>query len=90
MVNVEVKSFRHSKPGLPTWRNNPPFAPAACCRFGVPDNKLASVSVEADTTNGNPVSAFSSSVFALDGGATRPSQTGSPGNRLAATVPSMA
>jgi hypothetical protein len=56
----------------------------------VPDSRLASVRVETDTTNGNPEMEFSSSVFALDGGATRPSQTGSPGNRLATTVPSMA
>ena len=72
MVRIEVKSLRQSRPGLATCRSSPPLAPAACCRRGVPDSSPAGVSVEADTTNGRPVSALISSVLALDGGAIEP------------------
>ena len=85
-----MKSLRQSRPGLLTWRSSPPVAPGVRWRLGVPESRLASVSVETDTTNGKPEMELSSSVFALDGGATRPSQTGSPSSRLATIVPSMA
>ena len=85
-----MKSLRQSRPGLDTCFKSPPFAPRACCRRGVPDSSPAGVRVEAETTNGRPTRALISSVLALDGGAISPSQVGSPGKRLAATVPSMA
>jgi len=56
----------------------------------VPDNSPATVRVAAWTTFGNSEIEFSISVLADDGGPITPSHTGSPGNRLAATVPSTA
>src|SRR5215472_6481928 len=90
MLRIEVKSFSTMNPNAPIFCSNPPRAPVACCRRGVPESSPAGLSVPTNSTLGILVSVLRISVFADDGGATRPNQTGSPGSMLAATVPSTA
>ena len=85
-----MKSFMTMMPNGPICFSSPPLDSSSFSFFDVPDRKLAAVSVETRTTLGTPDNELSISVLALDGGAISPSHTGSPGNRLAATLPSTA
>src|SRR5215831_8324469 len=90
MLKIEPKSFSTMNPNAPIFCSNPPLAPAARCWRGVPESSPARLNVPTNSRLGILARVMRISVFADDGGATRPSQTGSPGSILAATVPSTA
>src|SRR5262249_25712471 len=90
VLKTVPKSLSIKNPKVPILLSNPPLVPAARCRRGVPESNPATLTVPTISVFGSLAKVINISVFALDGGAIIPSQIASPGNLLAATVPSMA
>src|SRR5262249_1787578 len=82
--------FSTKNPNVPIFCSNPPLAPAARWRRGVPESSPATLSVPTISVCGRLARVINISVLALEGGAIIPSQIASPLSILAATVPSMA